>query len=65
MENPRKPQINIELKKELVDELKGISNAIEVPYAQIVREAIFEKITQLKQNHPRLQGKPETAQAIS
>lgn len=64
MENQRKPQINIELKKELADELKGISNTIEVPYAQIVREAISEKLINLKQTHPRLQIKPESAQTV-
>lgn len=63
MGNQRKPQINIEMNNELLTELKTISTIIEIPYAQIVREAIYEKIADLKQNHPRLAIKQETVPA--
>ena len=61
MENKnRKPQINIEANEEFIEELRQISKKIEIPYAQIAREAIAEKIIALKATHPRLQ---ETALA--
>lgn len=47
--------MNFEAKQEFIDELKQISDVIEVPAAQIIREAVSFKIAELKRSHPRLQ----------
>lgn len=44
MENKQTANINIQVKKELADELKTISKRMEIPYAQFVRAAIKQAI---------------------
>lgn len=54
-QNSRKPQINVEANQTLVDELRRVSDITQVPYSQIVREAIWAKIAEIKQSHPAFQ----------
>lgn len=47
--------LNVRVKQETVTELNKISEFLEVPYSQIVREAIKEKIDKLRIQHPNLE----------
>lgn len=46
--------LNVRVKQETVDELNQISEVLDVPYSQIVREAIKEKIEKLQIEKPEL-----------
>ena len=46
--------LNIRVKPELVDDLNKISSHLEIPYSQIVREAINEKVVRLIVDNPEL-----------
>ncbi|MBS1797816.1 MAG: ribbon-helix-helix domain-containing protein [Acidobacteria bacterium] len=48
----RKPQIGIEMNETLIADLKQTAKAIQVPYSQIVREALTEKLLEIKETHP-------------
>jgi hypothetical protein len=48
----RKPQIGIEMNEELITDLKTTAKKIQIPYSQIVREAVTEKLVQIKETHP-------------
>ena len=48
----RKPQIGIEMNQELIADLKITAKRIQIPYAQIVREAVTEKLVHIKETHP-------------
>jgi hypothetical protein len=54
MENakPRKKQIGVELNEALIAELKDTAKKIQIPYSQIVREAVTEKLLVIKETHP-------------
>lgn len=46
-------QLNIKVSEKFLNELKAVSNAAQVPYTYIVREAIDEKLEKLK-SEPRI-----------
>ncbi len=50
-------QIFVRMSEEEKSELTQISEQIDVPFSQITREAIREKISALKRTHPLLQTK--------
>lgn len=52
----RKPQINFEAKKEFIDELKQVAEIIEIPAAQIIRDAVRKQVAELKRTDPRLKN---------
>lgn len=64
-DNKRKPQINFPASEELKEQLKFVSRRIQVPSAQIAREALWEKIEKLKESHPRLQSTVKDGVAAS
>ncbi|MDQ3748039.1 MAG: BrnA antitoxin family protein [Acidobacteriota bacterium] len=49
-----KTLINVRVKPEMIEDLNKISNHLDVPYSQIVREAINEKVNQLVAGNPEL-----------
>jgi hypothetical protein len=51
----RKPQFNFEATKELIRELKEVALFTQIPASHIIREAVSEKIVQIKRTHPRYQ----------
>ena len=46
--------LNVRVKQETVVELNQISEVLDIPYSQIVREAIKEKIEKLRIENPNL-----------
>lgn len=54
-------QIIVRISENEKAELNQISEQIDVPFSQITREAIREKIAELKRTHPRLQ--PQATEA--
>lgn len=46
--------LNVRVKPEMLSDLNRISDHLDVPYSQIVREAISEKVTELSANNPEL-----------
>lgn len=46
--------MNIRMKEDALKQLAKIANALEVPYSQIVREAIREKTERLMRDDPRV-----------
>jgi hypothetical protein len=50
----RRPQFGFEVNEEFLSELQDISKRIQVPAAQIVREAAWEKLVTLRKTHPAL-----------
>lgn len=47
--------ISVKLNEKDKENLTEISALLDVPFSQIVREAINEKVTELKRSHPKLQ----------
>lgn len=56
--------LNVRVKQETVVELNQISEVLDIPYSQIVREAIKEKIEKLKIENPSLQQIPAAEVAL-
>ena len=54
----RKPQLNFEAKPELINDLKKVSEALEIPAAQIMRQAVKKEIAVL---HEQIEAERETA----
>lgn len=50
--------LKIRINNNDIQELKEISKIIDVPYSQVAREAIREKIAVLKKTDPRLKDVP-------
>ena len=46
--------LNVRIKQETIAELNKISTVLEVPYSQLVRQAISEKIEELKAKNPEV-----------
>lgn len=46
--------LNIRVKDELIERLNEVSAHLDIPYSQIVREAIDEKLERLEREHPKL-----------
>lgn len=57
----QKQNLNFRVKPEFVAELNSVAKTLEVPASQIVREAVREKLAELKRTHPLLSEKPEVA----
>lgn len=53
--------LNVRVKQETVIELNQISEVLEIPYSQIVREAIKEKLEKMRIENPALQQVKEVA----
>lgn len=51
----RKPQFNFEATKELIDELKEVASFTQISASHIIREAVSEKLLEIKTKHPRYQ----------
>jgi hypothetical protein len=49
-------QIAARIKETERNELTEIATTLDVPESQIIREAVREKIAQLKETHPKLRG---------
>lgn len=45
------------------EELKRVAEVLDIPEAQIVREAVREKIDEMYRTHPKLGGSPAEAAA--
>lgn len=56
--------INFRCAEDEAKEFMQISKAIDVPFSQLAREAIREKIAALKKTHPRLKSKPAETIAL-
>lgn len=46
--------LNVRVKQETVTDLNKISEHLDIPYSQIVREAIKEKVEKLTVEYPQL-----------
>ena len=44
------------------EKLKQVAEVLDVPESQIIREAVRDKIEDLRQNHPRLQKRDSESQ---
>jgi hypothetical protein len=51
--------INFRLNETEAKEIREISKLIDIPYSQLAREALREKISELKQTHPLLKEQPQ------
>lgn len=54
--------MNIRIKEDALKQLAAIAHALEVPYSQIVREAIREKTERLMRDDPRVKEALSTQQ---
>lgn len=55
----RKPQISFEASTEFKNELNQVAEKIEIPAAQICREAVREKIAHIRATHPSYKKQPD------
>ena len=46
--------LNVRVKQETIENLNKISDVLEIPYSQFVREAISEKMEKLKAKNPEI-----------
>ncbi len=55
-------RINVRVKAKLAEELKEVSEKLEVPTSIIVRDAVREKLAEMRRTHPLLvEGTKEVA----
>ena len=55
---PKDTLINFRAPEELSERLKRASEILDRPYAEIIREAINEKLAKLAAKHPQLREEP-------
>jgi predicted transcriptional regulator len=49
--------LNLRVSDEFNDRLSRIAEVLDIPYSQIIREAVTEKLDKLTQQHPALREK--------
>lgn len=52
--------INFRTTEEEASEFMDFAKLVDIPFSQIAREAIREKIAEIKKTHPRFQKKPQS-----
>lgn len=60
----RKQSLRANVNEDEKKELEKVSEILDVPEAQIIREAVREKLEKLNRTHPKLKNRPELAEAI-
>jgi predicted DNA-binding protein len=53
--------LNIRVNDEVITKLNAVSERLGIPYSQIVRQAIDEKLESLEKIYPQLKDQPEAA----
>lgn len=59
----KEKMLNLRVTEDLIEQLNRASAVLDVPYAQLVREAVKEKLAELATKHPELREQEEPAAA--